>query len=558
MIVRSVILSILAMALTCSSAWADTGDSILTGNELGLWYISFDTAPSTEAEVEVEVTTFSVAAKLIDNQWQWVAENIRGQIATTTAVAENLHIIFDGGPHQIFPITDGPGKPGGKLDSTPLTACEAPAGFAGASAPSLLVITQRTSQTGSLLTLSQYAGGKWRDISPFDQSNIPPDAKVLSAAIGQDYYLLVWPQDNSTGDVHKFSNGKWSKIAIRPQLDQADVIAFVALGDQVTALLSGQTTQQGQDGPGETIALTMAKLAVSSQEWTYQPIGPDGETATWRADQGPIAGQIGPGRIGLIWRDDKGELVESSLGLQGQLLPAAEFTLPVMPMAQAESFLVMEYFMWAVLIVSMAAMLLLRPQGPPQPFTLDESIKVGSLVCRVLAVLIDFIPFLFLCSALFVPAELLDGSKDFKQAADELSRRKEFALAVVTALSLYTVYSTIMELRYGATLGKLIFKLRVIGNNGQPANLRSIMLRNLVRLLEINLLMIPLIVPFIIVMIIMNRYHLRLGDILARTAVVDARTLTSASAKTSADTDQQSESESEAEKAEDPPDQQEI
>jgi len=86
---------------------------------------------------------------------------------------------------------------------------------------------------------------------------------------------------------------------------------------------------------------------------------------------------------------------------------------------------------------------------------------------------------------------------------------------------------------------------------------RSILLRNLIRLLEINLLMIPYIVPFIIVMIILNRYHQRLGDIMARTAIVDARTLTSAFAKKPADTDQQSETESEAEKAEDPPDQQE-
>ncbi len=559
MIFRSVILSILATAFSCGSTWAGTGDSILTGNELGLWYISFDTAPLDEAEVEAEVTTFSVAAKLIDSQWQWVATNIRGRIATTTAVAENLHILFDGGPHQIFPITDGPGKPGGKLDSTPLTACEGPAGFAGAAAPSLLVITQRTSQTGSLLTLSQYAGGKWRDISPFDQSNISPDAKVLSAAISQDYYLLVWPQENSTGSVYRLSDGKWSQIALTPQLDQADVIAFVALGGQVTALLAGrQPTQHIPETAGETIALTMAKLAVSSQKWTYQPIGIDGETASWLADEPPIAGRLGPERIGLIWRDDKGNLAESSVGLQGQLLPAAEFTLPVTPMGQVESFLVMEYFMWAVLIVSMAAMLLLRPQGPPQPFTLDESIRIGSLIRRTLAVLIDFTPFLFLCSALFVPAELLDGSKDFKQAADELSRRKEFALAVVTALTLYTAYSFVMELRYAATLGKLIFKLRVVGNNGQPANLRSILLRNLIRLLEINLLMIPFIIPFIILMIILNRYHQRLGDIMARTAVVDARTLTFAFAKPPADTDQQSETEIDGEEAEDPPDQQET
>ena len=550
MIFRSLILAILTISISFGSAWAGSDDSILTGNETSLFHISFETATSDETEGESGAATFSVTAKLIDSPWEWVAENIRGQVATATAVGENLHIIFQGGPHQIFPIRGNGSKPGAKLDSAPLTTCQGPAGFAGAAAPSLLAMTrQANGETEPPLILWQYTSGKWRKFTQFDQSNIPPGTQVLSAAMGQDYYLLVWHPDNSTGDVHKFSNHKWTKIGIKPDLDRVEVFGFFALGGHVTALLSiREPNYQSADPASETISLTMANLAVSSERWTYQSIATDDKPASWAADKKPVAGRLGPDRIALIWTDDKGNLVESSVGLDGQLLPAGQFTLPITSMEEAESLLIMSYFMWGVFIVSMAAMLLLRPQELPQPFILDESIRVGSLIRRAFAGGVDFFPFLLLSSLIFAPKDVIVTSENFKQVFDELSRQKESALAFITAVTLYTTYSFLMELHYGATLGKRFMKLRVVANNAQPANFRAILLRNLIRLIEMNWL----ILPFIMVMVLMGRYHQRLGDIVGRTAVVDARTLNRAN--TLANTDQQTDPQSDIAEADDPPD----
>ncbi len=553
MILRSAIFVILATALLCGSAYAGDADSILTGNEFGLWYISFGTATSDTPDGEAEVTTFSVAGKLIDSPWQWVAEKIRGRLATATAAGKNLHVLFEGGAHQIFPLSGGSGKPGAKLPGESLAGCQSPAGFAGAVGPSLLAMTRTTSETGIGQVLYQYAGGQWREITTFDQSNIPADAVVMATTAGQDFFLLVWHPDNSTGDVHKFSNHTWTQIEITPDLGRANVIAFAGFQGQVTLLLGAG--KDGQDSPvavEEPITLTMASLDVTSHEWTFQPVSTDGQASTWRADKPPIAAQLGPERIAVIWTDAYGDLAESSMGLDGQLLPAAKLTFPVTSLEQAELLVVMEYFMWAVLIASMAAMFLFRPQGPPQPFVLDESIKNGSLFFRSFALLIDFLPFLFLGSVIFAPTDVIVTAENYKQVFEELSRQKEPTLAFVTALTLYTIYSFVMELRYGATVGKLIFRLRVIGNNGQPADFRSIVLRNLIRLLEINFLtFFPPFMLFYLVMIILNRYHQRLGDIMARTAVVDSRTLRFA--ETLADAEQQSEEQARSDNTDGPP-----
>ena len=73
-----------------------------------------------------------------------------------------------------------------------------------------------------------------------------------------------------------------------------------------------------------------------------------------------------------------------------------------------------------------------------------------------------------------------------------------------------------MERKFGRTVGKMIFKLSVITSLGRPAGLRQILLRNLVKVIEMSwapLLLFPL----------LNRNRLRLGDLVARTAVIDAR-----------------------------------
>ena len=98
-----------------------------------------------------------------------------------------------------------------------------------------------------------------------------------------------------------------------------------------------------------------------------------------------------------------------------------------------------------------------------------------------------------------------------------------FAYAALASLAIFVVYGFVMELRCGATLGKLLLKMRVVGEGGKKADLREVSLRNLWKIIEIFL---PPRLPLLPLVILFNRNRQRVGDWLARTAVVDARLIT--------------------------------
>jgi uncharacterized RDD family membrane protein YckC len=76
-----------------------------------------------------------------------------------------------------------------------------------------------------------------------------------------------------------------------------------------------------------------------------------------------------------------------------------------------------------------------------------------------------------------------------------------------------------MEFRFGATLGKMIFSLRVVGQEGARFGWRVALLRNLVKIIEMSwpVVVLPL------GLMLFTRYRQRTGDFVARTAVIDGK-----------------------------------
>jgi uncharacterized RDD family membrane protein YckC len=81
------------------------------------------------------------------------------------------------------------------------------------------------------------------------------------------------------------------------------------------------------------------------------------------------------------------------------------------------------------------------------------------------------------------------------------------------------MYSMLMEWRFGATVGKMVLKMRVVGSGGHRATPASILVRNVTKCLE---LMWPMIILWM-VWPHFTRYRQRIGDMLAGTAVVMGR-----------------------------------
>lgn len=84
---------------------------------------------------------------------------------------------------------------------------------------------------------------------------------------------------------------------------------------------------------------------------------------------------------------------------------------------------------------------------------------------------------------------------------------------LITIMSLYLAHVTISELLTGRTLGKTILGLRVIGMNGEKAQPVTIVIRNLIRIIEI-------LMPLLLLYPYCNTLRQRLGDVIARSMVI--------------------------------------
>jgi len=86
----------------------------------------------------------------------------------------------------------------------------------------------------------------------------------------------------------------------------------------------------------------------------------------------------------------------------------------------------------------------------------------------------------------------------------------------VTATGLGTAYQTILEWRFGRTVGKYLVKIRVAKGDSSPVSLRAALVRNVVRLVD----WVPLFYLVGILAMVVSDRDRRLGDRLGNTVVV--------------------------------------
>jgi uncharacterized RDD family membrane protein YckC len=89
---------------------------------------------------------------------------------------------------------------------------------------------------------------------------------------------------------------------------------------------------------------------------------------------------------------------------------------------------------------------------------------------------------------------------------------------VLMATVLWLAYMTLMESKYGASLGKRARGLRVVMEDGEPVNAEAALIRNLLRFLDA----LPYVVPYLVGAVVASNSPLmqRFGDRIAETIVV--------------------------------------
>lgn len=89
-------------------------------------------------------------------------------------------------------------------------------------------------------------------------------------------------------------------------------------------------------------------------------------------------------------------------------------------------------------------------------------------------------------------------------------------ISFVLWLGVSLSYHTLLEWRFGRTIGKALVKIRARGANGSPLSLRSSIVRNVLRLVDF----LPFLYFVGIVSLVLSDRSERLGDRLADTVVV--------------------------------------
>ncbi len=170
-----------------------------------------------------------------------------------------------------------------------------------------------------------------------------------------------------------------------------------------------------------------------------------------------------------------------------------------------------------------------RQEGIANPVALPAGLPVAGLARRAVAAVVDILPAAALVTWLwFDPITRFSEEWYELYAAQRNSQEQLAAPLVPSTLSwawvwfrlLYAAYCTVFELSLAATPGKRLVGCTVLSESLARPRAAQIAIRNVTRLLELEWRL--LIWPFLLV-VFLTRNRQRLGDLLARTIVVEGR-----------------------------------
>ncbi|HDY65280.1 MAG TPA: RDD family protein [Phycisphaerae bacterium] len=539
---RTAIPFLLLVAVSCPvrGGGAESNWTLLRGNDQAVWLV----------RTGEDGGSFDVFARKIGRDWEPVVTQLTGKPVAGVAVGKQLHLIYSGGQHSIVGL-DGTYIVARNAPGEILALCEA-VDFGETKGPVLLAMLLRntrpkiqrpssapaTSTTTALPEtaskkpsapheayhcLYRGAGGQWRALSFQPVPRADRKSLFLAVAKGNLYQFTFnaaqkeIPPSASTWEMREYmAPSTWVPVTgQKPTLSKP--LAVLTVSDRVFIVTSAPASE------GNARQLHVLHYDPGRGEFSKpQPIRRNGETMTWSGDALPQISRLGD-QLALMWVDG-GELRFALCGPAAVIQSTENLSKILHAIPDKERlFKLLDYFRWGVIIVVVLTMVLLRPRTAPKPFVLPKGMRPGNLLKRAVAAFLDYLPFSALASSLFMPPMNWDELKHLLSNPGVVPP-EGLLYATILSLGLYVLYGIVMELRFGATLGKMLFRLRVVGDEGVRPKLREVALRNLLKIIEL-----PLLDPaafwffgiFLLIPII-TRYHQRLGDMVARTAVVDS------------------------------------
>ncbi len=171
-----------------------------------------------------------------------------------------------------------------------------------------------------------------------------------------------------------------------------------------------------------------------------------------------------------------------------------------------------------LLLAVLVGLFAFRRESMVQPVVLAPGYGLAPVSSRLLAWLIDFVPFSVAAGVMLeIPFSMAMRTLmawGFSPEQNELATNETMLLWWGLSICGFTLYALIMELITGRTVGKVLTGTRVFSERGTAPTLGQIVVRNLMRLLEL----LPHFWVFGL-LVVLSRNQQRLGDVFARTYV---------------------------------------
>ncbi len=318
---------------------------------------------------------------------------------------------------------------------------------------------------------------------------------------------------------------RWREILLADPLASDAPLAMVTIAKRVVVVLAGSADKAGQQ------QIILAELSREDSSFSTHAILHGDNPATWSVGTPPEVARMG-NQLALLWQDANGLVFGKCEPRMGQLIREGEVDVfEHAPASDAAQELMMD-FLWVVVASVFAAMLLLRPRHvTPELFALPPTVKTGHLGRRLLASVIDLglcyfiVGFIYILSPYAMSEQEMTDMMNRMLAGQQIDVPVEFVVVFISIILTFAIYSTVMEIRTSTTLGKMLMRLRVVGADAKRANVRQCIIRNLTKIVEIVSMTTLVLLPLAPMVVILTRYNQRIGDLLARTAVVDAASL---------------------------------
>lgn len=562
-------IALVLLALTHVAAAAD--EFMASGDDKAMWLLRRD----------AQNDTFDLAVRATGGSWKLVATDLTGAARAIAVSDGDLHVLFLQGDYRIYShfapgVASDPAKgtPGPQIKGVVLAACSGEGLSKTATQPAFIAFTQgspsvrpvpgtassailstATTSTSSPSTFPasapsmwrlpgleveiipwQMIQGEWKPLPALGNVHLQSDTRVLPLVHAGKLYIILAAAPGGVNRWACLETDRWRELPLSKDLQRAKILAMITVGQNLTLLvdhpagegeIGSRSTQPATSAAAGPRQLELVNWSESVDDFVYQPVTQQGQPMSFDAPGVQAACRVGSQAI-LLWKKGQ-ELWLTSCSPQGQVISSDTISIFDRSEAGRNAQEFVNYFMVGVVVAIFLLLFLTRPTQMPRPFTLPSSVVPGSLLKRALALAIDFIPLGMIVMAFVeqpkTDAHDLEGVlKEVQRMMTEQSTIDEALIWFYVSLSLYVLYCAIMEWKFSATLGKMAMRLRVVGDGGRRPTLREAALRNLLKFVE----MIPLPViqiPPLLFMPFLVRTRQRLGDMVARTIVLDARSL---------------------------------